>query len=181
MDTKLALVDSIENIKEKITSQEYKDILENLAKVTVAANKHEKGLDDLVLHHELEPEPEITELPDIFISVWDGTKVTLESMRDFNLDHLPVAVSDEFCVFFGVELKVFATERVCLEAVVNYIIKYDLTPYAYPNSIKLTTHHGVLLRQLLNVPEDKELTYYNLKSYVNNHMTRWNDLWNDLH
>ena len=43
MDTKLALVDSIENIKEKITSQEYLELLENLAKVTVSANEYVKA------------------------------------------------------------------------------------------------------------------------------------------
>ena len=36
MDAKLALVDSIESIKEKLTSQEYKDILEKLADIKVS-------------------------------------------------------------------------------------------------------------------------------------------------
>jgi hypothetical protein len=46
MENKLALVDSIENIKEKITSLEYMEILDNLAKVTVSADEYVKSNGD---------------------------------------------------------------------------------------------------------------------------------------
>jgi hypothetical protein len=102
MDTKLKLLDSIDNIKEKLTSQEYKEILENLAKIKV--------IDDTIL-------------------LWNGNSV--EEINARNITRLTesyklIKISNKFSSFIGLPLGIYSTITDLLNLVQRYIIDHNL-------------------------------------------------------
>jgi len=134
MEAKLALVDSIECIKEKLTSQEYKEILENLAKVNVEQESEQES----------------------------------EQVHRRNSPSSPplIKISIELSTFLGIPEDILISRRDVYNGIVKYVKDHDLQKPENKRVIDLTKPGGEPLRTLLKVPENAELTFFNLQRYL---------------
>ncbi len=180
MDSKLALVDSIEKIKEKLTSQEYKEILENLAKVIVSTNEYKtsSGSDSDLDSEETRRQAERwAEIPNIEINMWDGIAVVKNNLRNFeSIFSRPVRISIELATFLGIHEihreNIFVSRRIVTRFINLYIREHNLQKVENKFIIDFNKPGGQLLWTLLRVPENTELTIFGVQRYLKVHYIR---------
>ena len=202
MDKILALVDYIENIKEKITDKEYKDISELLANIkaemfikTVLVSNQvlDTRSDSLSDSDSVNSEQERRErqlyekrinrtIPDVQIKIFDGNEITEKNARYVWLNRdgygpqgfaLPSKISSQLAAFFGVPEDTFITRPNVLKTLTKYIREHNLQNPNNKRIIDLDKPGGEPLRTLLNVPSDEVLTFFNIQRYLNIHYIPW--------
>jgi chromatin remodeling complex protein RSC6 len=199
MDTKLALVDAVELIKEKISDKEYKDILELLAKIKVEkgpslndqlsqTNNYEESESESESDYELVRQQErerqvrrqqriIQTIPDVQIRVFTGTNIIEGNARTIWLNKsgffIPTKISSQLATFINIPEDVFIARPDITKAIIKYAEDHDLQKPENRHIVDLNKPGGHLLREILAVPNDKELTFFNLQSYLKNHIIPW--------
>ena len=165
MESKLALVDAIELIKEKLTDKEYKDILELLGKIKVkkSFNTDDDSTDS-------GPEFDSTDSESVesatCVRFFDGYCV-----RDINPNHLDFSfscISSQLATFICIPENVFVTRSHVTYFIMKYIADNQLRSWG-TYIINLNKPGGKQLRELLHVPHDAELTFYNMSNYLDRH------------
>jgi chromatin remodeling complex protein RSC6 len=176
MDAKLALVDSIENIKEKLTSQEYKEILENLAKINVDSETDLQYVrrSETDLQYVRRRQINIDLIPNIEIKYWNGTAIVEKNLRTFETGFFkPIKISLELIAFLGIpgfSQDVFIYRPDIAKCIVQYIKEHNLQKVENKRLIDLTKPGGERLRILLGVPNGAELTFFNIPLYIKKHI-----------
>jgi len=178
MNAKLALVESIECIKEKISSQEYKEILVNLAKVFNEQRPNSDSGSDSG-SDERRKADEIELIPNIEVNIWNGTEVVHENLRTFlsrrclNDSDKLVKISIELSTFIGIpetyREDILVSKQNIARSITKYIVIHGLQNPENKRIIDLTLPGGEELRTLLKVPKNIELTFFNLLKYLKVH------------
>jgi chromatin remodeling complex protein RSC6 len=233
METKIALVDSIENIKDKITSQEYRELLKNLnaikisndntssddtnsdndtssvtseiiendykreydralkiierAKYDIEKAKYdiEKALSvsDLAQHKiersKQKRKARLAKLPDKKVKVWTTSGIQEINIRQHHISSdfarpiigftRPIKISTELANFLGIPEDVYITRPDITKCITKYIKEHDLQKKENRRIIDLTKSGGQVLKDLLRIPNDIELNFFNLQKYLHIH------------
>jgi chromatin remodeling complex protein RSC6 len=179
MDEKLELVNSIENIKEKITSQEYKELLENLAKIKVVEtsklhyNSDDSDDEKRRLERIERERIRLEQMPEEQLRIWTGTEVVELSSRDPKIANdqfaRPTRISTELAVFLQIPEGVLISRPIVIRCLTNYINEHNLQNPEIKRVVDLTKPGGQQLKELLKVPDNQELTFFNMQKYLNPH------------
>jgi chromatin remodeling complex protein RSC6 len=157
MNAKLALVDSIENIKEKITSQEYKELLENLAKIKVTEKRPRSKSRSETSSSSSEERRETRTIR--------GPGI----VRAPSGFAMPTIISPQLAAFIGVPEGTMVARPDVTKALTNYIKDNHLQNPERLREIDLSKPGGQALRELLNVPEGEQLNFFNMQKYLKVH------------
>lgn len=189
MDSKLALVDCIEDVKEKLTSGEYRTMLELLAKIKVNTNSESESEEESESESESESGSETSaedreyerirqrrrrQIPDIQIRVWNGTEVVEHSSRSYDTGFArPTKISNQLATFLGIPEGVLIARPDVTKGITKYVKDHDLQKTENKRIIDLDKPGGQALRTLLNVPNGTELTFFNLQMFLKIHFPSW--------
>jgi len=199
MEAKLELVDSIENIKEKLTSQEYKEILENLAKIPV--REPNIPVKDSSSEEETSSEEEEEEEEEETSSEEEEEEETSseEEEEEVNLPSIPsrreirprraddpkypgpfypgpfyqtIKISTELSTFLGIDASILVTRLELTSYITKYIKDHNLQKEENKRIIDLSKPGGEQLRILFGIPDDGVLTFFNLQNYLKIHVIK---------
>lgn len=189
MDGKLALVDYIEDVKEKLTSGEYRTILELLEKIKVAPSSkfvefdsesdsefEERQEREREERQERERERRRQQIPDIQVRIWNGTEVIESSLRNYCYNLYsgfarPTKISNQLATFLGIPEGVLISRSDVSKGITKYVKDHDLQKPENRRIIDLNRPGGQALRTLLNVPNEAELTFFNMQRFLKDHFS----------
>lgn len=147
MNPKLELLDAIDDIKEKLSSQEYLNLMSKLDKITLADNVIDK----------VQPNSSHS---DIFIN---GSDIFFNGFNIVGPDmYSEIIISTRLANFFGISRN--QTKVDIIRIIINYIKHYELQEYS--NRSVIDDLRGSELKRALYIPINSQLTLYNLHYYI---------------
>lgn len=191
LSVKVKLINRIQDIREKITEEEYTDILSLLRKIKIDyygdGYYNEDNYVDEIESEEDNEEDDVFDrvdaiiksirLPDKEVKLWDGknfTDINLKDIQFTSVHSMPARVSSELAYFLGIPEDVhentYITDKtIIMRKITNHVKMHDLQDEKNRRVIKLNKPGGEALK-FLNVPDDKELTFFNAISFIKPHI-----------